>query len=380
MLKIGLITIHNIINYGSALQAFATQKFLVKNGCECIIINYQFPTLWHRYKYVKSLGIVKGIRFIIHLLKIRFTKRFWIDRKNFDNFKNNNLVLTKKYYFSGQLKKESSKYNLYIAGSDQIWNPSTTFGDSAFFLGFVKGNLPKIAYSSSISNDSIPCNLRVKYQRHLNKFNSIGVREQTAMKLIREMNCSSIPLQLVCDPTFLLEASDYVQLINQSKLILDSDYILVYALNYSFDPNPALNIAISEAVEQYKCKVIVFSNHIDYEGPTIFMKDVSPEDFIKLFAGAKFVITSSFHGVAFSIIFRKKFLAISPRSGDVRIIDIMNELSLLDNVRYNDETVFRPNFDYPYTKLVESRIINLRNTSIDFLMSNINLYYDGKNN
>lgn len=361
-MNVAIITIHRIYNYGSALQAFATQEFLKKNKIDSVIIDYRYPTAENKKKMYQSMSFLGALKLRLHFIKESLIPNIWRQRKKFRVFWKEYYSVTKPYKDYEGLTKETWNHDCYIVGSDQVWNTSTVQGDPAFLLAFLPDNLKRFAFSASFGLDSIDEQYKILFQTCLSKFDVIGIREKSGIPILENLGFSN-PIQLVCDPTLLLNSDDYNLLKHGAQYNYDFDYIFVYTMVYAFDPNPGLLNVINEAVNQYKCKVIFFGIKTDlYKGDCIHIVDGGPCDFVNLLSKAKYVITSSFHGTAFSIIYHKPFTSIVPRSGDKRLNDLIEELCLEECLIYNDETqarlsspaVFSPSFESKYECLINN--------------------------
>lgn len=138
-------------------------------------------------------------------------------------------------------------------------------------------------------------------------------------------------------------------------------------LMYAFDPYPALENVIKQVQEKTKLPIIVIGDRrFKYDGKYKFIKGIGPADFLWLFKNASYIITSSFHGTMFSLIYRKPFIAISPNTGDSRIKDILEEIGLTSNLVYNNE-ITNINPTDPYSKLIENNIKCFIESSKNFL-------------
>lgn len=330
--RIAIVTIYGIPNFGSILQAYALQRYLeaTKKDSEVLLVNYDYRGFIHRVKRIRETGFVSFLKNEIALILRIIPDNKKKKLAKFQEFRNLYLKETRCYTNSISLlfSNEIKKFDVFITGSDQVWNTRELHGDLTYLLDFVPNNKKKISYSSSFGLDYIGDGYKKSFQKLLNKYDAISVREKRGITLIEELGVDK-PIDVTCDPTLLLESTDYSALVATSKAIINEPYILVYGLSYAFNPMPAIFDVINLAVAQYKCKVIFLTNgNIPFEGRAEYVLDAGPADFIKYVLNAKFIITSSFHGTLFSIIFRKPFAAIAPKSGDTRIFDILDDLNI----------------------------------------------------
>ncbi len=367
-LKAGIITIHKIKNYGSALQAFALQDFLERKiGWNVEIIDYKFPNAFHRSHRYK--GIKKRIRMMLHDFKVNNPLYNKLQKKRFRHFWKTYLHLTSKKYASPKaLKAEHFDYDIFLTGSDQVWNPNTLCGDTIMMLDFAENNNKRFAYGASFSVTALPTQFIELYKNNLSKYISIGVREKSGISILKDLGIST-NIELVCDPTLLLTKEEYTPLVQSCSIKLpEHPYILVYCLGYAFNPMPKILHVLNEVQSNTGYNVIFINNVIEgFQGKYLHYKNIGPCEFAALFAYSSFVITSSFHGTAFSVINRKPFYAITPRTKDSRISDFLIFLGLQSRIMYTDsDKKAEKNCDI-YTDEIESKINSLRNHSINFL-------------
>lgn len=373
---IALITIHRILNYGSALQAYATQMFIQKCGKECQIIDYRYPTFENKMRRYRSLPWQKALKLFFHFVKEDLRPTVIRKKTEFKKFWSEFLALSKSYHNNEDLKSINGKYSKYIVGSDQVWNTKTLLGDPAFLLSAVNDEYPKYAYASSFALEKLDERYESLFKESLLSFRHIGVREKSGLKILNKLGYGS-KSHLVCDPTLLLDASDYITLAKRAKYNFEFDYIFVYAMVYSFNPNPALLNVVKNASRKYNCKVVFFSTSFSqYKDDHIDIMDGGPCDFINLISKAKYIVTSSFHGSVFSMIFRKPFTAITNRCGDARINDLLTQVRIDTCIAYPDEVNISIN-DNIYTIDVENALRQYIDNSKQYFKSKI-IYDDRK--
>lgn len=343
-MKIGLLTYNKSANYGAVLQCYATCRILKELGHEVEIINVEqdkYSRLHHLVFYFKDIAFAQ------------FQRKFYAPKTGlFNNLK--------------ELKSASFNYDYLIVGSDQVWNPAISKDlCMAFFLNFGGSNVKRISYASSFGIKEWPNkyeHLTNEICKCLSSFSAVSVREFSGQQLLS--NKFGIKSTLVVDPTILHD--DYFEITGD---IPENNHVISYLLNR----NP----------EQLQ-KVVEFSKHLG-EKPrmisTIYpykgFKYVYPpslEDWVRYIAGAKFVITDSFHGVVFSLLYRRNFIVITPENGiNSRIKDLLSLVGIED--RY-----FNDNESIPYEKVknshldydkVHSILRAKREESINFLKENI---------
>jgi polysaccharide pyruvyl transferase WcaK-like protein len=323
-MKIALITIHQANNYGAVLQAYATKKVLSKYG-EVETINYDNKYLSRHLDLLRFSLSGRGIKMLIHDI-LRLPYRFAVILK-FKNFVQSNMQLTELLTSKNLMSGKCKGYDVYICGSDQIWNPKIVNPDSRidpiFFLSFANSKSKKISYASSIgpyefNNDEITL-----VKKLLNDFTSISVRELDGQKKLSTMLNKTVTH--VLDPTLLLSKEEWLRKLNINKIEIEEKYILVYSV-----PRSKL---LKEAVVYFKEKLnynVVALDQMLFPLTKVqqHVKNAGPIDFIQLFAGASFIITDSFHGTCFAINFEKPFISISPGKSSNRISSLFEILNI----------------------------------------------------
>ncbi|MFP6848744.1 MAG: polysaccharide pyruvyl transferase family protein [Pseudomonas sp.] len=322
-LKIGMVTVHKANNYGAVLQAYALQQCLAQYG-EVEIIDYDNRyigrTLW-------PLRWIGGARSFLSIAKdlVRLAPRVRLLAK-FNCFIRTRYRLSAKYSQSALMARACSKYNCYVVGSDQVWNSNCVSLDGAldpiYFLGFAPQDAIKISYASSLGGYKFTEQEIPKVHSYLQRFNAVSVREQDSQQYLSDLGISHV--QHVLDPTLLLGTEQWRELVEPS-LVPTSKYILVYSV-----PRTSL---LRQAVDYFAAKKGLKVISIDQDVCSVArvdkqIRDAGPLDFLALFSGAEFVLTDSFHGVCFSIIFGCPFVAVSPGTHSNRVESLLKVLGL----------------------------------------------------
>lgn len=318
---------HRVLNAGSVLQTYALFMKIKELGYECEIIDYLYPNEFHKKKsrsgnsdlFWKSL--FPRIKYFI-LYRSRKQKR------RFNLFLDKNLNLSISYPTSEALIQSPPVYDIYVTGSDQVWNPICMKGDASFFCMF-SNNKAKLSYASSFSKHTIPDAYVELYKEYLRTYKALSVREESGQELIYNLTGQSSTV--VCDPTLLLEKDNYIQLAECSKINIREPYLLAYILDYAYDPYPTIQELINIISKKKKLKVIyLLSNSVDHYHWGNSVTSAGPNEFINLFLHASFVVTSSFHGTVFSLIFEKQFYSVVPKEQqeDSRVYSFLNKVGL----------------------------------------------------
>ena len=370
-MKIGIITVHRHYNYGSALQAWALQKVIEKMcpGATVEFIDYKYPNKFHKDNLKRSL--LYKIKKFAWTVRDYFFRRKFVQEKRFRDFQKNYLRVSQDSYPDYEsLEQNPPIYDLYVTGSDQVWNPVTLKNDPAFYCAFTSSGR-KIAYSASFTIDKFPPATEKVIRNWVQAYSYIGIRERSGLNILQQLNLGDdVVVQNTCDPTLLLSDADYAEVYRASRIKVDTDYILVYNLNYAFNNHPAIDDAINIVQKQYNIPVIILGNpKIAINGPHKSLFSIGPSEFVYLFKHAKYVVTSSFHGIMFSIVFRKPFVAIVPSTkvNDKRLSDALSMLGLSSRgIRAEAHLTDIP-IGNPYTKEEEAKNGNYINDSRQFL-------------
>lgn len=389
-MKIGVVTYVKCDNYGAELQAFALQRKLNGLGYDAEVINIEKRDVDMKKNPDVIKGAIiqrfkkEGIKAIYSILKKIFEvrKRIVAEKKNKDKIANKHKLFERffeekikhsdKYYTLDAITTATDlPYDIYIAGSDQIWNYIHTDRLDVYFLMFAnKYNAKKISYAASISIYDIPSKLRNDYKKYFENIDVISVRELHGADLVAKY--SDKTAEVVLDPTFLLLRDDWQKEV-AINCEIEGDYLLIYTLSGSpHIRKMALNIA-----NQLNLKVVnIKSNYVEEPNDgTIHMYEIGPAEWVGLWSNAKYVVTDSFHGTAFSINFNIPFTTlVNPNSMmNSRVLSILKITGLESRIVYdNSESIETPvifNVDFTPVNVILEK---WRTKSLNFLQSAIN--------
>ena len=367
MKTVGIITMHRVLNCGSALQAYALQHKIEQLGYKSELIDYLYPNAYHK-SFRKSDGKSILSRLINNLYSCLIS--FFL-KKNFSHFYNNHFVLSKTYYKTrDSIKTYPPIYDIYVSGSDQVWNPHYIGNDTTFMLSFTSSKY-KISYASSLASHGFSNATELMFAEQLEKFKSISVREELSCEYVKQL--SGKDCTFVLDPSMLLTPKEWLPIINESKLKLnDTPFVLVYILGYSFSVYDYAAKLINHVQEKtgWNVKVLVFSRtHRKALKKYDSISNVAPENFLYLINNASLVITDSFHATAFSLNFSRPVYSLikSKTNKDNRVYSLLKSVGAEDRaVERNQNFDDLPSLTMNYTS-VRQKIITLRETSIRFL-------------
>lgn len=361
MKKIGIITFHCSYNYGSVLQAYALQKYIMNNDYDVKVIDYQSRNydMYHLFKLWMLKHPVKLIAENKHINRL-------IRRKhNFLRFINESMNLTDKTYsYDDDLTVLNDEFDVFIAGSDQIWNPICTGGvDPNFFLNFVDGNQnKKISYAPSLAHSSFDEKVLKEMCGYINSFDAISVREESGKNLLKNHIRKNI--EVVLDPTMLLSEKDYKEL--EIEPTINKSYIFVYMLEKD---DPSLIDYVSKISEEKGIDIVYLHLNNIFSGNNVHnVYGCKVGEFLGYMRNAEYVVSNSFHATVFSIIYHKRFCTFKTEKSYSRMVGLLNALGL-ENRIYNQGFIIENNINYDEVML---RLKTLREPSVSFLINSIN--------
>lgn len=364
-MKIAVITMHAVKNYGSVLQTYATQKILRDMGYDVEIINYirkknLNSNLLHTWTKNDT-----GFKKIIKSIVLRPTIKRW--KKVFGSYLVQNITLSNKIYTTEQqLIDDPIDADIFCTGSDQVWNSGWNNGiEKAFYLSFVPEATPKFSLAASIGKSELSDGeLEIIYPL-LRRYKYISVREMSALALIKGMGLNNSGFCL--DPTLLLTREDWLK--HAKKINIKKKYVLIYQLNHdeNFDKY-AVNFAKRKNLDLYR--VCTRYDQIRLSGKPIVLPEV--QELIRLINNAEYVLTNSFHATAFCINLNKQFVSIYPNEYTSRISDILELCSLENRHLSNYEQYDIADEDIDFNS-VNTKLEKYREESIDLIKEMITI-------
>jgi len=328
METIGIITIHKIHNYGSVLQAYALQHVCEEMGFKVEIIDYNFPNEFHADNKYKTQGDTQPNE--PKWIKMLFAKALMRQHKGIDSFVKKYQHLSCKSYSSPEdLKAQVPTYDIYITGSDQLWNPRFCNGDPAFMLHFAPDNALKISYAASVGANAIPEELNPRYMELLSRYAHIAVRENSGRRVIKDIIGKEA--EVVFDPTLLLNRDEWNRIAAPNRQF-KKKYILCYYLNYTFNSFPYVDQLADYMQKQTGYEIVRVSRppHKLFTPHTHYRVGATPEEFLALVRDSEMVLTTSFHGTAFAVNYGKPVFSVvkDRNASDSRQISLMENLGL----------------------------------------------------
>lgn len=309
--KIGIVTFARTSNYGAALQCYALNRALATLGGNPVTVDY-WPEYFRVRYYIDKVPFVWSWEGYREWRRRREVKRIK-DRRNkkFENFIQSSITLagpTARSTEELSANLRSSDIRKWVVGSDQVWSNTCARFDPTYFLDIdLPAGSKKYSYAASFGMNQIPDELKEEYARRLAGYSKYSVREQSGVGMINELMPAEVNVH--CDPTLILTADEWKKIASPAR---KEKYILIY---HVMNPARLLNKA-AELSKETGLKVILFTPYFNYlaiKGKKIKeygyepAMDSSPQDFVSLFLNAEYVLTNSFHGTVFSILFHKKF-------------------------------------------------------------------------
>lgn len=355
-MKVGTLTFHKVNNFGAVLQAYALQKYLLQLNYNAEIIDFSPNQQINNLKASKFDKVIKYLTSPKKQIDARITN------KKFREFRDENLKLSKQTFIGDDsLEISNLNYDAYIVGSDQIWNTDLSNKAKAFYLHFVNAGRKKISYAASFGKNTFN-EVEKKYiTEYLQTFNSLSVREKQHADLL--FNMFNINALVTLDPVFLIRQSEWEKLIKPIRR-KPKKYVLVYLLEYSEELFECAN----KKAKELNCDILYISLMKEKINGRV-LTGIGPSEFLDAFSNASYVCTNSFHGTAFSIIFKKNFSVVKHTTRNSRIDNIL-EISGLKERYYKRGKSNEQNIDYSQ---VMKRLIDPIYQSKKFIESSLEI-------
>lgn len=320
--KIGILTFHRAHNYGAVLQAYALQEYVASLGYDVSIVDYKPDWVINGYKWFRLRNFKKK-----NPLKIIKEFSLLTERKkrynNFEDYINNKLALSSDL--------DTSQYDLIIVGSDQVWNTDITHGYDPYYWGDKQGRF--ITYAASVGKNSFSGEDKRIIIEKLKNFQQLALREKTTTDIFQSFTPAKI--HTVLDPTLLVDSSFWT---NQ---VTKNDTRSKYLLFYQIENIPGMIEFARKTASDLNLELKVLSASMSLYNSRECM-NAAPQEYLDLFYNADFVLCTSFHGTAFSVIFNKPFYTIRKGTAkDERFLSLLRGLSLENRaIPFGDKVSF----------------------------------------
>lgn len=367
MKRVGVVTFHSVDNHGAVLQAYSLQSFLEQQGHEVEIIDYR-PRFLEKH------------RFKPEFYKLRDQARRCLrvpHEKGFEEFRKSYLRRSRKYDTLEELRADPPNYDVYVCGSDQVWSPivdGRNQVDLAHFLDFGSSIVKRVSYAASFGArlDDIPERYHTEIKHGLTKIDSVGVREKSGVEIVKQLVNKDAVWCL--DPVFLLSENAL------NKICVKERKVNSYAFVYMVPTRLNNSTMLGEFAKKVSIKLI--HDHSRWKMLLSGFKmaePVTPLRWLSYVRNAQVVITSSFHGVACSIINKRSFIYIRPVGRGAalaeRVVSLLNRLGLTGRCIVEDcvtaEELVRVWQEKVDWLDVESRLATWRDESKRYLLSAI---------
>lgn len=326
MKKIGLVTFHRSNSYGASLQAFATTEFLRDNGYDIEIVDY---TNAYEQRFQKLIHTENGklSGYVTAFIKDFFLKKRYYTKQAFGNLTKYYTISSERYSDKNSLN--NAKYDVLIAGSDQIWNKEITNGiDDVYLLQFGTAS-KRISIASSMGSTNLNEEDKKIFKKALKSFSSISIREEHAKRQLEEL--TDKPIKILLDPTFLFSKAEWIR-----KLGCKSKYYRYkgkYILTFFVAPNNTYKDRVQGYADLLNIPVwSIQSTKLKRTNCKRSIPGAMIEDLIAMIAGAELVITDSFHGVALSLNFQQNFVAFKNFGNPVRVAALLQKFGIYERL------------------------------------------------
>lgn len=350
-MKVSVITVLDNTNYGTYLQALATGIAIKRCGHDGEIVHYTRECMTPN-GLSKTILKERGLLRWINRCVLKSTKKTFVLRDKDYEFLRTYLPVTGEYVGFESLKANPPKADIYLTGSDQVWNSVYNRGiDRSFFLDYAPMGKRRIAYAASIGMQAFPDVEKEKTVELLQKYHTITVRESSAVKLLSDIG---IDARMVLDPTLLLDKNEWTNVAKHYPFEVTEPYLLTYSVEYGNEDNYikhyAQKIARKRGLKIYHVTYSEKSRSNYYD--KVFTL-ATPDQFLNLMLNASYIVVSSFHGTAFSINFNKPFITVSPKRFNSRVESLLKLTGLETRLVCDDSADVETLGDIDYTPVNE---------------------------
>lgn len=360
---VAILTWHYYINFGSALQTYALQESIKDLGYDPKIINYRntkFGKVNKTKDRIKS--IVSEIFEKLNICSSKFYYPFLLFQKEY--FRQTRLIQDEAL-----LPSLCNKFDIIVCGSDQIWAPNVF--NPLYMLDFVPSNKKKISYAASIGLNDIPDDLIVQYKNLLSSFDKISVRETLGSELLKK-KCG-VKAQVVIDPTLMLDVSKWKRIEKPLHENIKDKFIFCYFLKNDHKYKDS----VLDFARKNRHKIIGYStNIVDNSWMDNKLENIGPQEFLWLIHNASVVITDSYHGTAFSLLYHKNFITLERFKNEDKICQNsrINQLKYyfnLENQIVNNSTKKKLSIEKLDYDDFDKKLSELRKSSLNYLNSSL---------
>lgn len=366
-MRVATLTFHRALNYGSAMQAFALWKAIADFGHDVEIIDFVPEGQEDLYKVFSRVDSPRSM--IKNLRALPFSGRLGVRRESFSAFMRDSVKLSGTTCFGRVDDALLSSYDAVVVGSDQIWNPNAKDFATEYMLP--RGDsFKRVAYAPSLNGASL--DVIPDAAELLSRFDALSAREATGASEIERVLGDSRTVDTVLDPTLLLSADGFR--VAESESDIPDGFIFMYSVTYR---QAVIDYAMALSERTGLPVLAMFTTDRTYhamwktKGRVHFLDYVSPGDFIRLVDRATYVVTNSFHGTAFSVLFGKPFVVVRSKVNgavfhDHRVDNLLGQTDLTGNIA--EEGSFSDALPPAYDVFaVRQRLERIRESSLSYL-------------
>jgi hypothetical protein len=379
-MKIGIITLTGD-NYGAILQTYALCTKLNGMGFDTEIIRYL-----DKHRIMRSLSLAGKVKYLTRCMLKCFVT-FNRKHRNFNRFRNSRIKWSPVNYDDHRkIKKNPPRYDVYITGSDQVWNPEIYRYDLNYLLDFVPDNAFSFSYAASFGKGILPDYAVQNTKRLLSRMKAISVREKSGLAIVQSLGFEA---HLVLDPTLLLNKDEWTDFtMDYRGKYKDKRYVVCYIMPGDKVVCDAILFAGKRMSQILQLPLVILGAHENKCFTHNYDVTAGPDDFLYIVRNAAFVATNSFHGVCFSVNFNVPFIvpvneaSVTDVSLSTRIISLLKltglseALTLVSEQHLFDGDDLKTQNDFTYANTV---LEQLRISSLDFIRDTLTKY-PGKEN
>ncbi|MCR5670856.1 MAG: polysaccharide pyruvyl transferase family protein [Butyrivibrio sp.] len=366
MLRLGTVSYNiyaNFTNYGSALQTWALHQAVKKTGNEPVLVDYcpdiladkdplnPYANMWDKNDEARRM-----VELSLPAIRANYDK--------FDAFYHDEFTRTSKKYTSANFDDILENENLdgFVCGSDTIFCPDEFGFDDGYYANYDVMKGQSVSYAASFGDPHFDEDSYKKLDDRLGNFRALGIRENQMIPYIKEH--TSVPTKRTIDPTLLLDAKEYAPITGKNGMT--KKYLLLYSRRYT----PVMEKYAEKIAKENGWEIVDISlRATNSERGHIMRYDAGVQEFLSLVQNAEFVVTNSFHGMIFSVQFRRPFVVFSRQQCDNKIEEVLDLFGLSDRLAVSKDCDPKP-IDYD---LVHENIDRARKESFDFLKMELGL-------
>jgi hypothetical protein len=352
--KVGIVTFHCANNYGAVLQTYALQTAVsFFDYAQVHVVDYNPIEITAGYKVFSLHSFWDASHKFRYCAVVLFNARNRVVRRiRFGKTRRDFLNLDKSQIFS--------TYDVILCGSDQIWNPQLSKGFDPYYFGLLPGfHGIKASYAASLGLKNLTEYQKEELKGLLKNLDGVSVREKAMLPLFQPL--VSIPISVCLDPTLLLGRNQWEQII---QIQTSKNYILIYQMIP--DEQLIKDAYALASTTGFKVLELSYGKRIGHPVKHKVITTAGPIDFLGLFFHAEYVLTNSFHGTAFSILFNKQFCSYKPEQGSARITDLLDQLGVPQRYVHSSKDVIFSRIDW---ESVNARLAFLREESLNYIQS-----------